>query len=365
MQRIYGSDVEPDKFGAGKNGFRPSIVGQSGTVVTPEWLDAIQESKARLVDLYGGADDDGTNNSQLLRTLKTLMVRRAAQQRDFGVPAGADYGVHLNDVASSFYATVAVGEGGVAQATNTGGKTWTSITVDQSYSGHFHGCAANDFYTVAVGQGKEIQRISNPFFDPSFTQVESGGSDLFDIEWAVFSNLFVAVGDGVIAELAYTGAVLKALDVPGVYRDVATDGTVFVAVGDDGAVARRDASGAWEYSTLGDDNIQCVAFVSGTGFVATSIGNGMYLSKDDGKTWEKKSSEVAANLLSTGSVLIAYTSNKVTRYYSGKNLEIRVDGGGQYGGGGHTVYGSCYDYGYSGRIYTVGPSGSISYSIRT
>ncbi|MDQ8197449.1 hypothetical protein QEH56_04780 [Pelagicoccus enzymogenes] len=73
------------------------------------------------------------------------------------------------------------------------------------------------------------------------------------------------------------------------YNDVAFGDGVWVAVGDEGAVARREVGGDWESSQLGAlGYFKRIAFGNGV-FVAINYANAVLLSQDGGKTWSERS----------------------------------------------------------------------------
>lgn len=72
MKRIDSVNARPDVNGAGKNGFHDNadLAGQDATYLSPDWLNAIQEELANLLE-RNGKILDSNNNAQLYDLLAT------------------------------------------------------------------------------------------------------------------------------------------------------------------------------------------------------------------------------------------------------------------------------------------------------
>jgi microcystin-dependent protein len=75
MRRIDSSNVQQDKFGAGKHGFQGGnpATNTPATFLTANWHDALQEEIANVIEYFGIALDP-SNNAQLVQILTTRFV---------------------------------------------------------------------------------------------------------------------------------------------------------------------------------------------------------------------------------------------------------------------------------------------------
>ena len=364
MKRISGPDVEVDKFGPGKHGFRAEDLARAGTAVTVDWLDCQQEELASIVEAYGELDqDDDTNVSQVLSAIHLLTYRQALQNRERMTPAASFSGSFYGIGANSF-GLAAVGTSGVTQFSHDGGESWVSGTMPDGFSGTWRDVVGNSGKLLAVGDSGQVKHIDDHSFSQTWSNEISGGTAYYAVEWGETANVFVAVGDGKVSEFTFIGTLGATISVPGaVFRAVATDGESFVAVGDSGRISRRNAVGTWTHATVGAANYDSVAYVEGVGFVAHANGDGIFLSTDGGASWSLVVSSWGTRIVGVGPVCLLIVSSTISTLFSGKKLELSTDVGRFYDAA-HTVLGARYEKVYTGRVYTGGASGIFTKSFR-
>jgi hypothetical protein len=302
-QRIFGADVEPDKFGSGKHGFRNEDVGQAATVVTVEFLDSVQEELCRAVEAYGTLDANVFD--QLAGALRVIRAEHAIVNHEAKTPAGAYSGTFHAAAHTPAYGPIIVGTGGEIQSAGlTGGETWTKRTPDDSFAGTFRAAAAissgADASYVIAGDGGMLQR-ANDGVTTWNTNGFTGSDTINALAVRRGGNLseswFVAVGeDGTFFGLDYFDSFAPA-SYPFTSADlnaVAVNNGFAVAVGDSGAFARLfiDTNGIGSSTATGTiagaGDLTAIEYVTGVGFVATSSA-GIYVSADDGLTWTQVS----------------------------------------------------------------------------
>jgi hypothetical protein len=336
MDRITGATVEPDMHGAGKDGFREGAPGSSpATIVTQEWLNAVQEEICTVIERANIMLDPGSNDQLYdavveasgLRSIGVAIASHASRSS----PGAGDYkraaygegifvaatqsvtGPHTSNDGVTWTARSAgqhrdvcysatngrflvVGDGG-ALATSDNGTSYTARTPDGGFADIFYCCASLGAVYVAAGATGEIQsstggtsgwtaRTADGSFAGAFLGACSGG------------GLFVLVGeDSAVPEIqtsadGTTWDSQSPSEPTGSLYGVAYGGGAFVAVGittgGDNLIMRSTDAITWETitaPTTGTGGLFSVAYdVDGGFFVAVGSTGSIAISKD-GTRW--------------------------------------------------------------------------------
>ncbi|MBC2601406.1 hypothetical protein [Puniceicoccus vermicola] len=185
--------------------------------------------------------------------------------------------------------TYIVGDGGTVIRTGVNSTSiWTTVNTGANYD--LDSIQFNDRYLVAAGENGRVIRSNR---DNGDRWVESVTPFRFDVQGMAFiDGLLLAVGQN--ESIASSGSgfdwTLRDSTTPFSFRSVASDGTISVAVGDDGEVYRSSNEGAtWiQLSPISAEDLRGVTFGGGN-FVVVGTSGSIYYSTD-GTTWNLASS---------------------------------------------------------------------------
>jgi len=165
------------------------------------------------------------------------------------------------------------------------GSLGSPVTVQTGASYDLLAITENDRYLVAVGEGGRLLRS---FADNGDRWVESTTPFRFDIEALAFlDGLLLGVGQNESIGTSGSGFdwTLRDSTTPDAIREVATNGTVTVAVGDDGNVYRSTNDGeTWSQPSVGITEDLRDVIHTPIGFLAVGTGGAIY-SSPDGSSW--------------------------------------------------------------------------------
>jgi hypothetical protein len=253
MDRITGATVEPDLHGAGKDGFREGSPGASpATIVTQEWLNDVQEEICTVIE-RGGISLAFNTHDQLYRGIVEASGLRAAGVAIAShVSRSAPTAVNYRKIAYGEGVFVAANDGASSPHTSSDGVTWTNRSIT----------ALND---VCYGSA---------------------------------SSRFLGVGPAAALVTSENGTSYTARTPAGGYSDTfyccATNGTVYVAAGENGEIqSSSGGTSGWTHRTADSS-------FAGTWFGAT-YGNGVFVlvgfsapdvieiqTSTDGTTWNSQ-----------------------------------------------------------------------------
>ena len=233
MDRITGATVDPDLYGAGKDGFREGSPGVSpATIVTKEWLNSLQEEICTVIERSGGTLAVGSNDQLYDAIIETSGLRAIgvaiASHASRTAPASVNYRkvaygaadaifVATNDGASSPHTSpdgvtwtsrsvtalndVCYAQGrflcvgpSAALVTSENGTSYTARTVGGGFAGTFYCCAGSSSVFIAAGTNGEIQTSADGTSGWTHRTAASGFTGTWYGACYTRAQIFVLVG---------------------------------------------------------------------------------------------------------------------------------------------------------------------------
>lgn len=203
MERITGSAVSVDLFGAGKDGFKngDKANGIPATVVTAEFMNQVQEEIANVIELASITLDDG-DRTQLFKAIKNM--------------------ISVSDIIARFTTTGNITLSGLAtQAAGDWGGALTAgdvIFVKNQATG-----SENGWYTAAAGAWTRVVYLDESTeVKPSNLTKVSEGATLADTMWMLTTNAPITVGSTALVFVQFNA--VKLSDFTGANQSLTSNG---------------------------------------------------------------------------------------------------------------------------------------------
>lgn len=293
MHRVDTPDRDVNKFGSGKDGYKDGVPpGAASTSTNAVILDSFQEEIVRTVEA-GGEAPDKTDLGQMIDSVRFFVSLGALQNLTKRTDTGSDI--------TSIAADLNLGDGIVIMGNDTNGQrstdfglTWSSITPQaQSTAKVAHG---NSQYIAVGSGGTNIQSSTNGV---TWVTENTGTGTGNDVIWDGTIGLWCVVGDDtgswIVTSpdgLAWT---VRAAAGSNTFNGVATNGTVFVAVGEGGAIETSTDGINWTARTAAGSYVGGFNDIVWTGKVFVAVGDatasdGEVQTSPDGITWTSRTS---------------------------------------------------------------------------
>lgn len=298
MHRIDTTDVEPDKWGTGKDGFKDAVgVGQSPTRLNADWFDSVQEELANAIE--GSAVTLDPANDQLLSVLDTIRSYRlhpCANLEKFtgGIGGSPSEAIFLfNNGVTPIHRPAWVGCGNTNGwvGYSYDGREWVDGSAGSGFAGSFWGIASagSDGIVVAVGSAGEIQTTPNGDPGASFTWTRRETGAGYTLNSVSYGNgLFVTVGDSGEIRSSSNGTAwthrTAASSYASAFADVIYAGGLWVAVGSAAEIQTSSDGITWTRRNTGSGVFYSVCYSAALAkFFA--VGTAGVYSSADGITW--------------------------------------------------------------------------------
>lgn len=225
------------------------------------------------------------------------------------------FGDDYNDVLTTEDGvTYVVGDSGTILRTDPGSVTlWTTVNTGANYD--LETISTNDRYLIASGEGGRLLRSN---LDNGERWVESITPFRFDVQSIAFiEGLLLGVGQNFSVSTSGSGFdwTLRDSSTPGDLNAVAFDGSITVAVGDDGNIHRSTNGGdSWSTPAPGIPEDLRDVISAPVGFLAVGTGGAVY-SSADGLSWAP-----APSVSGFGGT--PYTGNLSAVHYNGTSYAI-------------------------------------------
>ncbi len=287
MHRIDTADNDPNKHGTGKPGFKDGQPpGSSSTSLDADMFDAFQEEIVGVVEGYGNTTTK-TDLGQLLKAIDFKVHAQAAMVWTARTDTGSDTKCIASDHVDNDDTVVVMGNDTNGQRSTDGGLTWASVT-GQSQTTVEIAFGNGDF--VAVGSGSiNIQSSIN---GSSWVSESTGTGTGNDVIYDTTIGLWCVVGnDGgnpwIVTSPDSTTWIERTPVGSDILNGIASNGTIFVAVGENGEIQTSlNGTSGWTAQAADDsytDNFNDVVW-SGSVFVAVGDQSEVQTSVD-GITW--------------------------------------------------------------------------------
>ncbi len=295
MHRIDTPDVSVDKFGTGKDGYKDGTpAGSSSTSLDADMFDAFQEEIVKVVE---------DNGEVLLKTDLTQLASAIAFKSSMGAlhnwtlrtSTGSDTAaVASHDIDDPGFGSevVMMGADTNGQRSTDQGETWASVT---GQSQDTRRIAYGNSQYIAVGSGS-VNIQSSPT-GVTWTSEDTGTGDGRDVVFdaTIGSGLWCVAGfDGASSWLVTSpdGLAWTERTAAGTqeFFGVASNGTVFVAVGDAGTIETSTDGTTWTARTAAGSYTDIFRDVIWTGSTFVAIGDATGSDTEvqlsvDGITW--------------------------------------------------------------------------------